>query len=446
MSVSHIANCISGITLASALLAGAPGCATFRPETPATNPVVPQASKSATGVEPASFESPSFDDEPPPPIGIKDFAPSNLSSTVKRLNGLGPDRRVAQQAFDEGEALYQQAAAAEGDERVRLFVEAAQKFEVAAERFPKSSLEQNALFYAGESRFFADEYTLANTTYERLIKAYPNNRYLDTVDRRRFAIAQYWLDINRQSPESFYYTNWFDKTRPWRDARGNALRLYDKIRIDDPTGKLSDDATMAAANEYMLSGKFNKADEMYADLRKAYPTSEHQFMAHFLGLKAKLSSYLGPNYSIASLDEAEKLIKQMRRQFPVESQEEQEFIDRAAAEIKYKKAEKVWNLGEYYYNRGEYRAAKTHYDRLLKDFNDTPFALRADERIASSQGQPPVPPQKLPWLVDLLPKRDKAEQLIAASKRARQNEVPSVENLDTTQIASPSPEPGNYQR
>jgi hypothetical protein len=71
-----------------------------------------------------------------------------------------------------------------------------------------------------------------------------------------------------------------------------------------------------AANEYFQAGKYLRADEYYTDLRQAYPTSEHQFSAHFLGLKTKLMSYLGPNYSTNVLDDAEKLIKQMRRQFP----------------------------------------------------------------------------------------------------------------------------------
>jgi len=73
--------------------------------------------------------------------------------------------------------------------------------------------------------------------------------------------------------------------------------VFDKIRIDDPTGKLSDDATLAAANAYFAQGDFEKADQFYTDLRKTFPSSEHQFTAHFLGLKAKLLCYSGPDYS-----------------------------------------------------------------------------------------------------------------------------------------------------
>ena len=187
--------------------------------------------------------------------------------------------------------------------------------------------------------------------------------------------------------------------------------------MDDPTGRLSDDATLAAGNEHLAARKFNKADEYYTDLRKSYPTSEHQFLAHFLGLKAKLNSYGGPAYGGTCLDEAEKLIKQMRRQFPQESQREREYLERAAAEIRYHKAERLSFLARYYDNRAEYRAATHYYARVAREYEDTPLAFQANDRIAEITGLPPVPSQKMKWLVDLLPESDDVKPLIAASEK-----------------------------
>jgi len=55
---------------------------------------------------------------------------------------------------------------------------------------------------------------------------------------------------------------------------------------------------------------------------------------------------------------------------------------------------------------------------LLKDYNDTPFARQAEQRIEKTAGLPPVPPQKLPWLVNLLPQSDKVKPLLAANQQA----------------------------
>jgi outer membrane protein assembly factor BamD (BamD/ComL family) len=307
--------------------------------------------------------------------------------------------------------------AADPRRKAHIFEMAAPRFAAAADRWPDSQLAMDALYMAGDSYFFADDYPRANLHYEKLIKAFPNNRYLDAVDKRRFAIARYWLELNHQHAEPFYYVNWFNKTRPWRDVRGHGLRVYDKIRIDDPTGKMADDATLAAANEHFINGRFYKADEYYTDLRTAYPTSEHQFTAHFLGIKAKLNSYLGAAYGGTALDDTEKLIKQTRRQFPQEAARERDFLDKAAAEVRYRKAEQLIHLARFYDSRAEYRAAEHYYSRLVREFHDTPLASRAEERIVQITGLPPKPPQQLPWLVAMFPESDKLKPILKAAQQ-----------------------------
>jgi outer membrane protein assembly factor BamD (BamD/ComL family) len=362
-----------------------------------------------------------------------DLHVDNLGTTAKKLTGRGPNKEAAKQLYREADDLYRQAMRAEPDKKAHLFSLAAPKFAEAAERWPKSALAMDGYFMAGEAYFFADQYPKANLEYEKLIKEFPNNRFLDIVDQRRFALAKYWLDANRDSPEGMFYANFWNKTRPWRDARGHGLRVYDKIRIDDPTGRLADDATLAAANEHFGKGKYVKADEYYTDLRSAYPTSEHQFTAHFLGLKAKLLSYQGPAYGGTVLDEAEKLIKQMRRQFPQESEKEREYLDRSAAEIRYRMAERLSFLAEFHDKRNEYRAAEHYYAQVVQKFRDTPLAARAEERVGQIAGLPPVPAQQLPWLVALFPESDKVKPLLAATQRAREQEA--VELAEAEQAA-----------
>ncbi|WP_425616916.1 hypothetical protein NA78x_000579 [Anatilimnocola sp. NA78] len=347
-------------------------------------------------------------------IQWSDLQPQNLKKLVKKATGNGPNRKIAKELYVEAEELYKKATALPEGQRQQAFVAAAEKYAEAADRWPGSALEQDGRFMAGESYFFADYYPKSNEQYEILIKAFPNNRYLDTVDQRRFAIARYWLEQNRKSPDAWYAVNFWNQERPWRDTRGYALRAYDKIRVDDPTGRLADDATLAAGNEHFASGSFQKADDYYSDLRQAYPTSEHQFNAHYLGLKAKLMCYLGPDYGAKSLDEAEKLIKQIKRQFPKEYAAEQEYLDRAAAEVRYKKAEKLYNFAQYFDGRAEYRAAGTYYQKIQREYNDTPFGEKSTTRLAEIADKPPKPEQYVPFLVNAFPKRDKISRVIDA--------------------------------
>lgn len=397
---------------ALAVLPLASGCRLFRPDAVST-----ASTASPSDIRQASYET--DEAETRKEFNVEDLYPDRIGKTVKKMVSEPPNKKEAQRTFDEADATFRQANALPiGSERQKLFLEAGRKYLIAAEKFPNSAIEQESLFMAGESYFQADYYWESNRSYENLIKAYPNNRYLNEVEKRRYAIARYWLDLSKKSPEPFYTVNLFDQERPWRDTKGHGLRVFDKMRsLDDPGGKLADDATLALANEAFAAGKFYKADEYYTDLRKLYPDSEHQFLANYLGLKAKLQCYVGPEYSVASLDEGEKLIKHMWRAYPQEAEKERLYLDRAAAEIRYHKAEKLFHWGEYYDRRKEYRAAAHYYSRVVKEFSDTQFAQRATTRIGEIEGLPPVPAQKFEALVKLIPTSDKIQPMVDAAKK-----------------------------
>jgi outer membrane protein assembly factor BamD (BamD/ComL family) len=414
---------------ALSVLALATGCRFFRPDAAATTTgeIYP------AGIRQASFET--DEEEPKAGFGLEDIYPDNLGKTVKRITSEPPNKKEAQKTFDVADALFRQANALPiGGERQKLFLEAARNYLVAAEKFPSSALEQESLYMCGEAYFQADYYWESNRSYERLIKAYPNNRFLDEVEKRRYAIAKYWLDVSKKSAESVYSVNLFDQERPWRDTKGHGLRVFDKMRtLDDPGGKLADDATLALGNEAFAAGKFYKADEYYTDLRKMYPESEHQFLANFLGLKAKMKCYIGPEYSDSALDEGEKLIKHMWRAYPQEAEKEREYLERVAAEIRYRKAEKLHHWAEYYDRRREYRAAGHYYARVAKEYEDTQFAQRASSRLGEIEGLPPVPAQMFESLVKLIPTSDKIQPMVDAAKK---KQTPGDEGNATTRTAS----------
>jgi outer membrane protein assembly factor BamD (BamD/ComL family) len=402
----------SPLLAALAVLALASGCRLFSPK-----PATTVSTASPSDIRQASFEGDEI--EPKKELGLEDFYPDQIGKTVKKMVSEPPNKKEAKKNFEDADAIFRQANALPvGEERQKLLLESAQKFLVAATKFPNSAIEQDSFFLAGEAYFFADYYWDSNLCYEKLIKAYPNNRYMNEVEKRRYAIARYWLDLSKKDQESFYSMNFFNQELPWRDTRGHGLRVFEKMRsLDDPGGKLADDATLALANEAFAANKFYKADEYYSDLRKLYPDSEHQFLANFLGLKAKMKCYVGPEYSVSSLDEGEKLIKHMWRAYPQEAEKEREYLERASAEIRYHKAEKLYHWGEYYDRRKEYRAAAHYYAKVNKEYEDTQFAQRATTRLGEIEGLPPVPAQKFEALVKLIPTSDKIQPMVDAAKK-----------------------------
>lgn len=363
--------------------------------------------------------------------------PDEVARSLKTAIGRGPNRDYAREQYQKGNALYEEARGMEGKARDDKFLEAAKLYIEAGNRWPDTSLEQDALFMSGEAYFFADHYPYANTQYEKLVKKYPNSRHIDTAEARRFLIAQYWLESYEKKGLAWYNPNFTDKERPLFDTGGNAHRVFDKIRVDDPTGRLADDATLAAANAHFRRQRFVKADEYYTDLRKAFPDSEHQWSAHYLGLKAKLLSYQGADYEGASLDEAEDLVKQIRRLFPDKAEEERQYLDRTYAEIRFKKGEKFWRKAEFHDRRAEFGAARYYYARVSEEFDDTPFGARARERMRDTADRPENPPKYFEWLVNLFPESDELKPVLATSlipPEQRKPKAPPAVSQDDIQV------------
>ncbi|MEM7473449.1 MAG: outer membrane protein assembly factor BamD [Planctomycetota bacterium] len=326
------------------------------------------------------------------------------------------DIQVARSQYQRADQLFEQAKAAQGPDRRDGFRAAADEYRRAASNWQSSGLEQDALLMAAEAHFFAEDYYRAEGLYADLVKEYPKNPYIDHVDSRRFEIADYWLQYDKSNPSPFVVVNFSDNKRPWNDTRGHGKRVLETVRLENPTGKIGDDATMRLAMEDYERGDFEAAADTFADLRLTYPDSEHQFNAQLLELKSLLASYQGPQYSSIPIRDAMKRIEQLRKQFPQKVQEHQQEVQEAYAQARYSMAERIWTQAKFRRRKGENGAARFHYERILNDFADTPFANQAGEQLAAIKDSPAVPPQRfkaLVWLMggttDDKPWRDKVQ-------------------------------------
>lgn len=358
-----------------------------------------------------------FGDRNPDRISLNDLGPGRIGTTLATRFGK-QSQQLAESQFKEAQAIYDRALAGwdkknVSDETVQEFRQAAKQFQVAASNWPDSAMQQDALFMQGEAHFFANEYVLANRAYEILINKYSGTSKLDLVESRRFEIAQYWLDLARSDAGLKFN----DASRPVRDLSGQARRILHRIRLDDPTGKLADDATLALANAFYEAKQYADAADAYEDLRRTFPGSTHQYHAHLFELRARLAAYRGPSYDGTDLHKAEQLMKTILKQFPDKIDEHRESLAKEATSIRDMLAERDWSLGEYYEKRGENRAAGFYYSQVAKKFSDSKYAGDAKQRVASLGQMQPIPEQKAQWLVDLFPMKERNKPLIATGDR-----------------------------
>ncbi len=332
---------------------------------------------------------------------------------VKTAIGYGPNEQFARQSYVLGDQAF----------RAKKFKEAAQQFETAVSRGPHAQIEQDAMFMRAESYFFADDYIHARDAYDELVKEYANTRYMDTVIDREWKIARYWEEKDAEYHHYELTPNATDKTRPWFDTIGHAIKTYESIRLNDPTGPRADDAIMATANIYFRYGQFEEADYNYTLLRKEYPRSELQFEAHLLGLQAKLRKYQGQDYDGAPLEEAKTLVKQLNSQFSGRlSKEEKDRLGTVEGQLNMEIASRDYRMAAYYDYKEDYGAAKFYYAQVIKKYPNTEVAKKATDRVASIKDLPDEPPKKLAFLIDKLPEN---------RERTRVARIPELQNKGT---------------
>jgi hypothetical protein len=158
----------------------APNASNVSGASTASGNAVPNAQAPPLNVDPP----PSLPQElPPPPAGAvslpdyvkkkdeksgfewSDLEPENIWKNLKVAAGYGPDEKIARAAMKEGRELFEKAcamsAASASSQRQALFREAAAKFATAADRWPDTPLEEDALFLEGESEYWSDQYPKA---------------------------------------------------------------------------------------------------------------------------------------------------------------------------------------------------------------------------------------------------------------------------------------------
>src|SRR5882757_5187577 len=358
---------------------------------------------------------------------IPGLDPHEQYTKIKAAVGLGPNEQVARKDYVEGDRLF----------REKSYKAAAEKFQAAIDRGPHSAIEQDAMFMLAESYFYGDQYIKARDAYDGLVKEHTNTRYMDKVIEHEWAIAQYWEKYEQRHPDWPATPNGWDRTRPWFDTIGHAIKTYDNIRLNDPTGPRADDAIMATANIYFARGRYDDADYHYTLLRKEYPRSELQYEAHLLGLQAKMRKYQGENYDGTPLEEAKVLVKNLNSQFGNRlSPEEKQRLVKVSAQLNQQIATRDYRMAGYYDRKKDYGAAKHYYAQVIQKYPDTDLSQKSRDRIAEIKSEPENPTKPLGFLVDLLPENRERTRVARIPELQKGG---SLNNGGTRLVEAPKP-------
>lgn len=273
--------------------------------------------------------------------------------------------------------------------RKEEYKEAHSAFTKLARKYKGKPIEEDILFMKAECEFKLDKLPKAQDSYHALLVKYPTTRYMPQAIQRSYDIAYYWLEDSRLRAEGkpgkysafSRYINFFDRTRPIFDTPGRALDTVEVIQQYDPFGPLTDDAGMMAGGESFLTDRYIQATTYYEQLIMDQPQSEHVNKAKILCEQAYLRAYRGPQYDDTDLDGAYKMAKAALDSRDSFGDEQVRRLEADVRAIHIERAKRDYSMGEDFRRRRLYTSAKYYYQLVVRDYSDTDWARKAEERL-----------------------------------------------------------------
>lgn len=273
--------------------------------------------------------------------------------------------------------------------------------------YSDSPLREDSLFMLAETQYKQDELPAAETNYLLLLKEFPNTRHMDATTKRLFDIAMTWMDFkvakssdvelaaysdegrsskpqivknkDYKRPSFFNFSN---KKRPMTDTEGRALEALKAIWLNDPTGKLADDALMYTASHYLRTGRYAEAAETYRLLREEFPQSPHAKDAYVLGAYVSQASYQGAAYDGKSLTESRQLQLMALNLYPDATVEEKKRLQQGLQDIEDKTVARNFNRAIFWLRKGRFEAVEMTCHHIINTYPNSKYAGKARGLLA----------------------------------------------------------------
>jgi outer membrane protein assembly factor BamD (BamD/ComL family) len=167
-----------------------------------------------------------------------------------------------------------------------------------------------------ECQYQQKKYVKALESFERLHADYPMTEYLEKLVSREYEIAQLWFaqsDPRAPADRKLPWMARFDGRLPTVDTQRSALRAVERVRHNDPTGPLADDAAIQIADYYMKQHVYDCAALYYKQFAAEYPKSRFWAHARLAAIEAQIRGCLDPERDTGVPNIASELVKQILR-------------------------------------------------------------------------------------------------------------------------------------
>jgi outer membrane protein assembly factor BamD (BamD/ComL family) len=247
------------------------------------------------------------------------------------------------------------------------------------EQYPNHPLMIEALLVRGDAKVADKNEYKALFDYERILREYPGTEQFNTALERELEIAKlYAAGMKRKLWGMRFVT-----------ADSEAEEIFIRTQERAPGSQIGETASMLLGDYYFDRGEMRRAVEAYSLFMINYPKSIRTERAMLRAIQASLASFKGPQFDATGLIEADRRLRQFKRQFPASA--ERIGADALLVRIDESQALKMLRQAQWYEGQEKKVSAVTMYQRVVQEHPRTAAARVSMEKLVA-WGHPIVPP------------------------------------------------------
>ncbi len=274
----------------------------------------------------------------------------------------------------EGKLLEVRRLIAQGDGE-----QAVEKIEEWMEQYPNHPLMIEALLVSGDAKIADKNEYKALFDYERILREYPGTEQFNTALERELEIAKLYAAGMKRKLWGMRFVN----------ADSEAEEIFIRTQERAPGSQIGETASMLLGDYYFDRGEMRRAVEAYSLFMLNYPKSAKTERAMLRAIQASLASFKGPEFDATGLIEADRRLRQFKRQFPASA--ERIGADALLVRIDESQALKMLHQAQWYEGQTRKVSAITMYQRVVQEHPRTAAARISMEKLVA-WGHPVVPP------------------------------------------------------
>ena len=244
------------------------------------------------------------------------------------------------------------------------------EFKKLLRAYKESREAAEAQYYLGRCAEEQSDYYKAFLEYRKTLQVYPSTKRFDEILEREYQFGNYFLSGKKRK---------LFGTVAIVPARDKAVEIFQAMVEDGPFSEHGQLAQYKLGLAYLALGEYEQAVSAFEQVVTRYPDSPLVDDARFQITQASLKGVFRPDYDQSPTDLATRELEIFLRDYP-QSELSEEATQRLL-ELKERRAEHEFHVGQFYERRAKPTAAQIYYQNIVERYSGTSWAPKAVSRL-----------------------------------------------------------------